>query len=86
MEIVQQRSQSAVRRRKQLVFEVGEHRLVRIPRLVVAEVYLHQTDASFDQPAGQEERPTKLIASVTVLNLWVGAGDIESASRADMRQ
>ncbi len=54
MQIVEQRGDRAVRRRQQLVLQVREGVAVRVPRLVVAQVHLHQVHARFDQLAGHQ--------------------------------
>ena len=49
VQIVQERRQRLVKRRQQVLLQVDECPLVRVPRLLVAEVHLDHPHASFEQ-------------------------------------
>ena len=66
VQVVEQRGERLVGRREELVLQVREGVAVRVPRLVVAEVHLHQVDARLDQPRGHQQRPAEGVAAVAV--------------------
>ena len=68
VQVVEQRREGPVGRREELVLQAREGVAVRVPRLVVAEVDLHQVDARLDQPEGHQQRPAEAVPAVAVLD------------------
>jgi hypothetical protein len=86
MQVVQQRGESTVGRREELVFEVRERVAVRVPRFVVPQVHLDEVDARFHQSACHQQRPAEGVAAVAVEHLGLGVDDVEGAAHASVGQ
>ena len=54
VQIVEQGREGAIRWRKELVAQVGKRLAVRVPRLVVPQVNLHEGHAGFHEAAGHQ--------------------------------
>ena len=76
-EIVKERRDAPVSRREEIAIEVRPGRLVRIPGLVVAEIYLHHPHTGLDEPGRQQQRPPEGILAVGFPELGIGLRNVE---------
>jgi len=85
-EVIEQRRHRLVRRREEFLLEVWEGVAVGIPRLVVAQVHLHQRHPRLHQPGGDQQRPPEGVAAVPVEVPRRGAGEVEDAAQLRVGQ
>jgi hypothetical protein len=59
---------------------------VRVPRFVVTEIDLYESDTGFDELSGHEQRPAEGVAAIAVLQAIAGGMNIQCMMYAAVKQ
>ena len=81
VQVIEQRRYRAIHRRQKMIFQIWKRVAVRVPRLVVAEVHLHQAHPGLHQLRRRKQTPAKRVLSVFFLPLFIRAHHVKSLAR-----